>query len=103
MISYELIKQLKEAGFPKLNNAEIFFIDVDHTVPYFYIDDIPTLSELIEACGMSVQDCCISKTEDGKFYVVFKGSDDGHGNEIDYCLPTLEEVFAYHWLEINKV
>ncbi len=54
MISYELAKQLKEAGFPqKGKGIEITsdgFTDrvTSETTGYAYI---PTLSELIEACG----------------------------------------------------
>ncbi len=51
-MTYELAKQLKDAGFPIYNNPCF------RCVPQFWEDDeqtkmvnCPTLSELIEACG----------------------------------------------------
>lgn len=64
MISYKLAKQLKDAGYPqKVEEIDSRFYSWDKSCWYFVIkhkdakpvskDDIkiPTLSELIEACG----------------------------------------------------
>ena len=37
---------------------------------------------------------CISPQQDGRWYGRIDGSDDGHGNEIDACLNTPEEILA---------
>lgn len=114
-MNYELAKQLKEAGFPDdrkdldlvyLNrnivmtwkdvyqggrNTDNLLVPDEHTVK------MPSLSELIEACGDVSWKC--SKKE-GRYFVEFE-IDDGHGNNIDFWLPTLEEVFAKLWLELQ--
>lgn len=54
MITYELAKELKEKGFPqKFNGIESFDLNIDSKIlpepkGELYL---PTLSELIEACG----------------------------------------------------
>ena len=78
-MNHELAKKLKDAGFP-------------HSDP-------PSLSELIEACGGIPYK--VSKKDIGgsnRYYVVFD-KDDGSGNQIDFLMPTLEEIFATFWLE----
>jgi hypothetical protein len=56
MITYELTKKLKDAGFPQAYQSEIItehgFMD-EHSAKEMGYDYacIPTLSELIEACG----------------------------------------------------
>jgi len=48
MISYELAKQLKDAGFPQKNSNEYTLWIIDEGKEAC---QLPTLSELIEACG----------------------------------------------------
>ena len=54
MIDYELALKLKNAGFPQkersiiVGNEDNFIPDPTHLDQYLYV---PTLSELIEACG----------------------------------------------------
>jgi hypothetical protein len=96
-MTYELAKQLKDAGFPlKTTNFEY----KEMVTEAFKINDLwylfPTLSELIEACG------------DGYFCL------EGRGRWIAECphstLRTLiqgegstpEEAVANLWLELNK-
>lgn len=60
---------------------------------------IPTLSELIGACGkIGVK---IGYQNDGRIYAEFD-KDDGHGNLLDFCMSSLEEIYANLWLELNK-
>lgn len=48
MINYELAKKLKDAGFPQKDICgHCGYLNIDYTDVAF----IPTLSELIEACG----------------------------------------------------
>lgn len=51
MINIELAKELKEAGFPRGTQGKtaVEFVDVDGK--HYFDIYIPTLSELIEACG----------------------------------------------------
>lgn len=70
MITYELAKQLEEAGWKQpgiLKDIDVYY---------------PSLSELIEACG-DFSIIAMSK-DNGKYYVEFD-KDDGHGNNWNYC------------------
>ncbi len=51
MITYELAKQLKDAGFPLKTISGINMVDNRYTTSDGGTWLIPTLSELIEACG----------------------------------------------------
>lgn len=107
-MNYELAKKLKGCGFPQAKggfyywNRELMeacdmrpFYDertVTHTIK------IPTLSELIEACG-------------DKFHGIYVAGGDwkAHGfnssNEFDDVWaygPTADEAVANLWLELNK-
>ena len=116
-MKYELAKKLKDAGFPQViskgdayigkylyENGELegLVTNMDRSKVEEIFVYVPTLSELIEACGQSGSIDCNIRINDGRYFVRFPGSDDGHHNELEYWLPTLEEVFAYHWLELNK-
>lgn len=101
-MNYELAKKLKEAGFPQkgiyegttYNLSDIKKVGVNIGDVY-----IPTLSELIEACG-------------DDFEVIWKGWGStkwlaaprtSYGDPEDYsegCTP--EEAVANLWLELNK-
>lgn len=99
-IEYELAKELKDAGFPKSqlwkeapNGDEFVFVDDDSRA-------VPTLSELIEACGKKV---------DGKF---FRLEANPHSWTAEYVrfgmcqftfqMPTPEEAVARLYLALNK-
>lgn len=85
-MNYELAKQLKEAGFPQSRDG-VEFISIKGQMEYF----IPTLSELIEACGDSFEE--LTKIENN--WVVTGGYQEGKGS-------TPEEAVANLWLELNK-
>lgn len=114
-MNYELAKQLKEAGFP--NIREIISKDIDvkmvnlEVIGQFEKENIigyemPTLSELIEACGE-----CLSHIKrlpvGGKEYW-WAVSNCGHpehewgGNNLEEQGSTPEEAVAKLWLELNK-
>lgn len=98
MISYELAKKLKEAGFynkyEKINkeNNKKKFLKLKGVLTFGQPDLSPTLSELIEACGDKIQviyfgnECGAESFETG---------DRGRGD-------TPEEAVANLWLEINE-
>jgi hypothetical protein len=102
MLSYELCKQLKEAGFPQ--EGEYYFdFEKDKNIfvlrgiesDYFEgIDKIlcPTLSELIEACGDNLW---YSMGKINEMYVVIKDGQCFQGT-------SREEAVANLWLELNK-
>ncbi len=89
MISYELAKKLKEAGFPQ-KDYRLECRDLPNgTAPIMFY---PTLSELIEACG-------------SKFGALLVGpgilwTASGNGLEVHAGNP--EEAVANLWLELNK-
>lgn len=110
-MEYKLAKELKDVGY-KLEKADYlkYANIVDTTIPNelpskglivinHMLYKIPTLSELIGACGDTMY--TVSKTEDKRFFVVFQ-EDDGHGNKIDFWLPSLEDVFAMRYIDLNK-
>lgn len=112
-ISYELAKELKDAGFPQGKSAKIYYI-VDCPLPNGRMKpqeceqgadlsvvnvsefcDIPTLSELIEACGEEFH--CILK----------RGEEEGDKWEARSLntrvnANTPEEAVAQLWIAINK-
>ncbi len=108
-MNYELAIQLKNAGFPqetKLGSGYwadgmLYFISSEDYVnpENGFPLKCPILSELIQACGkIGVK---ISHHEDGRVYAIFD-KDDGHGNLLDFCMDSLEEIYANLWLELNK-
>ncbi len=106
-INFELAKKLKDAGFPQ-EGAEFYWSHYPDLPPVIDHKDrntgskicvALTLSELIEACGkIGVK---IGYQEDGRIYAEFD-KDDGNGNLIDFCMDSLEEIYANLWLELNK-
>lgn len=113
MITYELAKQIKDAGFPqKISMWSIVFFEgisfnLAESSNFKKLEDkekvlIPTLSELIEACGdkfHTLERVVLNKTfwaatgksQEGKYFL-YKGM----GAE------TPEETVANLWLVINN-
>lgn len=90
MISYELAKKLKEAGFPQSD-----FNICGHCAGGLTMDVfIPTLSELIEACGERFES--LGRDEYAGGWVSFD-KEDKYGRGF---IP--EESVANLWLEINE-
>jgi len=104
MITYELAKELKEAGFPIVRDSHDYMINTvggtectrcgerltkPETSPF--CDLTPTLSELIEACGDKFFE--LSKLSDG--WVSSDHYLNGEGK-------TPEEAVAKLWLALNK-
>ena len=91
-MTYELAKQLKEAGFPQ---KEFRYDDSHH----IYNSDMsgiaynPTLSELIEACGDGL--ISLSSPRSGYWITAGKNGETSGGED-----P--EEAVAKLWLELNK-
>lgn len=90
-MTYELLKQLKDAGFPQNNH---YYCRQDGIISDV---SIPTLSELIEVCG-------------GNFYSLYRHKKDkwqAHSNSDQWDTEitdgsTPEEAVAKLWLEVNK-
>lgn len=103
MISYELVKQLKDAGFP-FKECKIISLDTDcdrETIRFSEEEDkyfhIPSISELIEACGdnINMMNKVYSITGSPSWIV-------GRYGGIDAKADTLEEAVAKLWLALNK-
>ena len=117
-MNYELVKQLKDSGFPQkgkgdyfkppreellIESGEVNFTDnafiqsAIYTIParrgYVYV---PTLSELIDACHGKLH--CLIYNEEKNFWSAGTTSEvkDWH----NYKTP--EEAVAKLWLELNK-
>lgn len=118
-MNYELAKELKEAGFPQTWPDGRLYFDEQGMVDYACEDHgsqegvvIPTLSELIEACGNVFESLSYarkgsehpSNTEwlerDGRWIAVAEGPD-GFTIE-DKAGKTPEEAVARLWLALNK-
>lgn len=112
MLSYELAKQLKDAGFPmKRISSMLYPPKINETTTSMDIVEhfrFPTLSELIEACGEGFY---------GLFTIWDKGCFNKRWVAIHRNLPnsinsfeketnayslTPEETVARLWLELNK-
>ena len=106
-MTYELAKKLKDASFPiHKGGRDVRLIDKNgKTWKAYYFDDgndpaypiVPTLSELIEACGdVIIKLWCNKKRNEYGIQPEGKVIDD----VIWYSTP--EEAVANLWLELNK-
>lgn len=114
MITYELAKQLKDAGFQQGGDGYAIFEDGDKinvsflgcgNIPSVYV---PTLSELIEACGeeeAKYKTRFLLKTPFNGMWEAQFGEDmnDGSGFvPIRVEGKTPEEAVARLWIELNR-
>jgi hypothetical protein len=106
MITYELAKQLKDAGFP-LNPHRDWDKSDFAWLPCNEITKqdreklwIPSLSELIKACGDGFIKLVYQKDNYGNHYMTYKLNSNG-SCQVFSCL-TPEEAVAKLWLELNK-
>jgi hypothetical protein len=90
-MNYELAKELKEAGFPK-----IAFDVIGEQPNGVVVINKPTLSELIEACG----DNLYSLYNHGQSWEVHSNSD--QWDTLIKAGSTPEEAVARLWLALNK-
>jgi hypothetical protein len=99
MISHELAKKLKDAGFPQ-NGLNVHCVHENSVCTlckeYSYI---PSLSELIEACGERFDKLCRYKDDRGLFWKCWGKA---KGMIEIYETSTPEEAVANLWLELNK-
>ena len=100
-MNYELAKELKDAGFPMPNRVRfdaLGMVDLRGKDEVF----IPTLEELIEACGNRLNQISnLQYEESGK--KVYKGRGwvvSGDGKMV--IADIFEEAVANLWLELNK-
>jgi hypothetical protein len=90
-MTYELAKQLKDAGFPQTgDNQNGYANDGGYE---------PTLSELIAACGAELEmEYCYPKQSS----VLQWGFDDEDGTPYKFFGNTLEEAVAELYLQLHK-
>lgn len=101
-IDYKVAKQLKDAGFPA-KEGEYYYGDHGQVYPQrfnrkqamHFLTYIPTLSELIEACGDEEFSIQIFKHGTSIGFPYRKGKDD-----MPIC-KTPEEAVANLWLKLN--
>ena len=111
-MNYELAKELKEAGFPFVNDfKEYGYLDhpKDHVTGICHTSIVapdegyflPTLSELIEACGEDFKG--LTKLPDGTFSSPLTNPSEGKYEPFDMLsFKTPEEAVAKLWLALNK-
>lgn len=109
MINYELAKELKDARFPQgypwicgCNGETTCGLHHETGTP----PCVPTLSELIEACGDGEHEFVLRWSPETQWSAIQEGKilDFGSfevGTELYDC-STPEEVVARLWLELNK-
>ncbi len=99
-MNYELAKKLKEAGFKQSGKGKVWYTSSEDREQYFFDGEfeirpvyIPTLSELIEACGEEdlILKCIVKENWTAEKLT----GEYGIGN-------TAEEAVANLWLELNK-
>lgn len=101
-MTYELAKQLKDAGFPQksYDNDCVYITESESLVPYKIYNGAycPTLSKLIEACGNEFG--CLSQT----FFLSKPSGWTAVDYETDDWVKgdTPEEAVAKLWLSLNK-
>lgn len=108
-MNYELAKKLKDAGFPQTfpdgrwyytENGELLYACEDHgsVHPTQTHGIVPTLSELIEACGEDFDKLQLEESRPSKWFA--------YGGEAMFLLSgigsTPEESVANLWLALNK-
>ena len=111
MISYELAKQLKDAGFPQ-HGRGIFIgkqgTNIGDNVDIPWACYVPTLSELIEAClrmgdqknkPFFVKLVCSNPDPNSSIYSYGVQSEAQNIRDITYFLSP-EEAVAHLWLEL---
>lgn len=96
LITYELAKQLKDAGFPQRTEH---YIDPDNTIfPLF----CPTLSELIEACGEDFRWLKRNRHDKERVFMA-QGRPHPVGNKEPKCWGKFpEEAVARLYLALHK-
>lgn len=108
-MNYELAKKLKDAGFPQPDEC----VKITDGISGEYCR-LPTISELIEACG---EDFGALLKEDNEYLayeycsICFEPEDWGadilvgrsHSRNLNACGSTPEEAIANLWLELNKL
>lgn len=93
MITYELAKELKDAGFPQNIEPDLIYAG---EVPAQF----PTLSELIEACGDDFEKLSHMTTGNDKWLA--KGSNLSKRKNRRCFGSSPEEAVARLWLALNK-
>jgi hypothetical protein len=114
MITYSLAKELKDAGFPQIKNPNIvtqgYYLNPLGLKTYSPLSKravfLPTLSELIEACGDRFKR--LVRQSKTKYKAQGKGASREDGNrkswfpDIHIIGSSPEEAVAKLWLELNK-
>lgn len=109
MISFELAKKLKDEGFPQNETFHFYLMeDGNYTKDSKEGVFVPSLSELIEACGGK-------QNKEGESFVLWFGETEWHAGYTNYLSDdyiddyfgqgsgsTPEEALASLYLSINK-
>jgi hypothetical protein len=106
-MTYELVKQLKDADFPTNPSQPHLWISESGNINNHPLDDgdvymlIPTLSELIAACGDG--NFKLIRTRNGELWSCEMKNKEGQllGIALNYSTP--EEAVAKLWIELNKI
>lgn len=113
-MNYKLVKKLKDTGFPQKRTGKYFALGGEYEYPIIPCKEeyetvsIPTLSELIEACGDDFESLVLENYPKGNKYWKAYQTDESYKGDcvVDCCGyesgDTAEEAVANLWLELNK-
>ena len=97
-MTYELARELKDAGFPQKENPTYVWSDNSNSRSTFDCY-VPTLDELAFECGDELS--ALKRTDDG-FWTTIRRSTDG-GLFVDFSTyQTPEEALSRLWLSIQR-
>lgn len=101
MVSYELAKKLKDAGFP-IRKMPVGYDDEQHNV--YWVDGFyffaPTIEELIEACGDGFRQ--LHKWDYGEWGAFSESNFGNSPDGIEATGKTPSEAVANLWLALNE-
>lgn len=109
-MDYELAKKLKEKGFPQATGGFYYWnrdlIEACDINPFYnekiitHTIKIPTLSELIEACGNKFSS--LTRSPRNTWYVAQVKNGSEVELVVDIECSTPEEAVSHLWLELQK-
>lgn len=100
-MDYSLALELKQAGFPQ--ERQKVHADIEGVQATVSDVKLPTLSELIHACGKKIKS--LHRFEKGEVFQGMECDVDGwqaEGKDHWYMGESPEEAVAYFWLAINR-
>lgn len=102
-MNYKLAKQLKDAGFPQeVKQGRMLTESIDEEQRWAEDCYVPTLSELIEACGNRFSDLQLNGTKENIQWLAAGYKNVGDDGRTRTYGKTPEIAVSKLWLKLNK-